>query len=142
MLDFLEQIVNYPIPLWGVGLTLLTVFITGYVVLLETLKGFVPSLARSSESVIKNNIAAVDNHFEMLKVKFDDIDKRIENMVREHNIELSNGTSTLVESHQHTLQILEVFRESMNTMTRRVEAIKVLETEIIKLKHIIKRKNT
>ena len=142
MLGFLEKIINYAIPLWEVGLILLITFLIGYVVLLETLKGFIPSLERSSKSVIENNIVAVDNHFELLKVKFDGIDRRLDEMVSQHNIEMNKGTIALVESHQFTLEILEVLKESMNTMTIRVEAIKVLETEIIKLKNIIKRKNT
>lgn len=141
MLEFLEQVVSYAIPVWTIVLVLIVVVLSGYLTLSEAFKVFIPSLERSSKKVIENNIAEVEKHFEIIQKRFDDTGKRLDEMVVQHNKELSNGTRVLLQSQQDTVQVLEILKESISAMTTRVEAIQALESEIIKLKHIIKRKS-
>ena len=142
MLDFIDAIFTYPVPVWGVVLCVLILLLLGYLILNEALKGFIPSLERASEAVLKNNVQASEKYIELMQERVDEMNIRLDVMWEKHQTKIDQEATSLSSVNKSTIEVLRVLETSMTHMVRKLEAIKVLESEIIKLKNIIKRKTS
>ena len=151
MLEFIQSIVTYPIPLWSVVVLGMILMVVGYFILKESLQMFAPVLVKTVNAIVKENtdtatqqLHEVSKEVKVLQAQIPELNKNVSKhldiMILTYEKELKSGSKTLVSICDKTEKHYWAFEVLSTKLMERVEAIKVLESEIIKLKHIIKRK--
>ena len=151
MLGFINTLFSFPVPLWGVLVIMTVLSITGYFVLRESLQMFAPTVANISRTIVEENTATstqqlmkIVEQIEALQshiLKTEEIlNKRLNTIVNTYEEKMHKGRQTMMSVYDLSYKRLEKLESVSEELLNRVETIKSLESEIIKLKQIIKRR--
>ncbi len=139
-MEFVYSIISTPVPLWLVVIILSTALMTAYFTFSLALRGFIPSLQQASEEVIKNSQQGLDAYFTTKDKQIEQLDSKLESLVTKYEKEVTIGYERLQAVYTGVGKAISYLQTSVENVHERSEAIKVLESEIIKMKHIMKRK--
>ena len=140
-MEFVYSVIAFSLPLWFVFVIFLTLLVSAYFAFTFAIQGFIPILQRASETIIKNNQKELDDYFSKTDKQIKHIDKRLDVLMSKYESEVLGGYQSLEKFHSSMTTALNILIESVESVHQRAAGIKALESEIIKMKQIIKRKS-